>query len=269
LKSGKCLALSRNQATGQVDLKEGEIMSFPAKCPKCGCSLVGVKIKQQGKATWSAVNDLIIRSGMVKGRIAPPPGCNLFYIVTAFCQRCKTRQADILMADSSDPVTSAEYKVKVARYKASTTLTAEMLAVEGGDVQIATMQSDKPKTKASIKVIYHVGVDQEKVNELVKEVGSHLIAGVDAQIAQGRPPQAMMTIDGIHLSACSQASAREQGVVIEEEYLVFGMPEDCEIARKNKEMMAHPNSVQVPLELPERSSAERHHPHDGQHRTSV
>jgi len=36
-------------------------------------------------------------------------------------------------------------------------------------------------------------------------------------------------------------------MAIEEEYLVFGMPEDCEIAKKIKEM-AHPDSVQIPLD---------------------
>jgi hypothetical protein len=152
------------------------------------------------------------------------------------------------MADSSDPITSADYKAKVARYKASKNLTAEMLTVTGGDIQIASGRPTEPKTMASIKVIYHVGVNQERVNELVKEVGSLLVAGVDAQIAQGRPPQAMTTKDGIHLYACSRASAREQGMAIEEDYLVFGMPEDCEIAKKNKEMMAHPDSVQIPLD---------------------
>jgi hypothetical protein len=118
------------------------------------------------------------------------------------------------VADSSDPITSADYKAKVARYKASKNLTAEMLTATGGDIQIASGRPTEPKTRASIKVTYHVGVDQERVNELVKEVGSLLVAGVDAQIAQGRPPQAMTTKDGIHLFACSRASAREQGMGI-------------------------------------------------------
>src|SRR5262249_19093097 len=147
---------------------------------------------------WTAINDLMIRSGMLTGHVPPPPGRNLFYIVTAICQRCRFRQADILMADSSDPITSSDYKAKVARYKASKNLTAEMLTATGGDIQIASGRPTEPKTRARIKVIYHVGVDQERVNELVKEVGSLLVAGVDAQIAQGRPPQAMTTKDGIH-----------------------------------------------------------------------
>src|SRR5476651_1462395 len=104
-------------------------MSFSAKCPKCGCSLVGAKIKHQGEAPWKQVNESMIRSGMLTGRIPPPPGCNLFYIVTVACPACQLRQADILMVNSSDPATSAEYKAKVARYKASTALTPEMLTV--------------------------------------------------------------------------------------------------------------------------------------------
>jgi hypothetical protein len=236
-------------APGEAGKRKKEMcMSFSAKCPKCGCSLVGVKIKHQGTATWRAINDTMIRSDMLTGHVPPPPGRNLFYIVTTICQRCKFRQADILMADSSDPISSADYKAKVARYKASKNLTAEMLTATGGDIQIASGRPIEPKTRASIRVMYHVGVDQEKVNELVNEVGSLLVDGVDAQIDLGRPPQAMTTMDGIHLFACSRASAREQGMAMEEDYLVVGMPEDCEIAKKNKEMMAHPDSVQIPLD---------------------
>jgi len=109
-------------------------MSFPAKCPKCGCSLVGAKIKHQATTTWRTVNDQMIRSGMLTGHVLPPPGRNLFYTVTAVCLRCKSRLGDILMADSSDPITSADYKAKVARYKASKNLTAEMLTATGGDI---------------------------------------------------------------------------------------------------------------------------------------
>jgi hypothetical protein len=227
---------------------EDKSMSFPAHCPKCGSSLVGAKIKHQGIATWEGINDSLIRSGMLTERIPPPPGCNLFYTVTVACPACRFRQADILMANSSDPATSADYKAKVARYKASTKLTPELLTASGGDIQIASGSPPEPKAKVRIKVIYHVGVDQEKVDELVKELGSKLMAGVDAQIARGGPPQAIAIRDGIHLYACSQASAREQGMAIDEEYLVFGMPEDCEIAKRHTEMMSHPDSVQILLD---------------------
>jgi hypothetical protein len=228
---------------------EDESMSIPAKCPKCGCSLVGAKIKHQGKATWKEINDSMIRSGMLTGRILPPPGCNLFYTVTVACPACRFRLADILMANSNDPARFAEYRAKASRYKASTALSSEMLTATGGDIQIARKQSDELKSKANISVMYHVGVDQQKVNRLVRQLGSILIAGVDAQIACGRPPQAVIAKDGIRLYACSKASAKAQGVEIEGDYLIVGMPEDCELAKRSDEAIRdHPDSVQIPLD---------------------
>jgi hypothetical protein len=124
-----------------------------------------------------------------------------------------------------------------------------MLTATGGDIQIARKQPDELKRKASISVIYHVGVDQQKINELVKQLGSKLLAGVDAQIACGRPPQAVITKDGIRLYACDKASAKAQGMEIEGEYLVFGMPEDCDIAKRSDEAIRnHPDSAHLSLD---------------------
>jgi hypothetical protein len=110
---------------------------LPRMCPKCGRSLVGARIEHQGKTTWAEMNENLMRSGMLTGRIPPPPGKDLFYALTIVCPGCKRRLADLLVADSSDPHECGEFRLKVARYASHSALTAEMLTAEGSDIRIA------------------------------------------------------------------------------------------------------------------------------------
>jgi hypothetical protein len=75
----------------------------------------------------------LVQGGLLQGLVPPPPGRDLFYVVVARCPGCNARAADFLIANSKEP---SDYKEKVARYQAATTLTAEMLTTFGGDVRI-------------------------------------------------------------------------------------------------------------------------------------
>jgi hypothetical protein len=100
-----------------------------------------------------------------------------------------------------------------------------------------------------IKVLYHVGVDQRKVNALVKQHGDELTAAVDANLARGKSAEAILVTEDIHLYACGQSLAVEQGQPMPDaNYLIFGMPADSPIARKNVQMMRHPDSLHLPMD---------------------
>jgi hypothetical protein len=54
-------------------------------------------------------------------------------------------------------------------------------------------------SKARVKVLYHVGVDHDKVNDLVKQHGGELMEAVGVNLARGGPAEAIFVDDDIHL----------------------------------------------------------------------
>jgi hypothetical protein len=80
--------------------------------------------------------------------------------------------------------------------------------------------------KVSVEVAYHVGVDREKVNRLVREYGSTLVAAVEAQRANHRPGQVYYWYGETILPCPDRQDARKQGVKTKGEFLVIGIPAD-------------------------------------------
>ena len=104
--------------------------------------------------------------------------------------------------------------------------------------------------KSAVQVMYHKDADHKTVDRLVATHAGELLAAVDGQTKSGRPEQAYLHTDGYVLSAGTRQHVEKQGVTLHDntEYLIVGMPDDCETAQSIRDQMnADPTSMTLDL----------------------
>jgi hypothetical protein len=104
--------------------------------------------------------------------------------------------------------------------------------------------------KVSVEVAYHVGVDREKVNRLVREYGSTLVAAVEGRRKNHGPGQAYYWHGDTVLACHDRQDARKQGVEIKGELLVIGIPADSALGRYIEGAMDAPGGMWITLDDP-------------------
>lgn len=92
-------------------------------------------------------------------------------------------------------------------------------------------------SKVQLETVFHVAMSAAEIaraSKLVEKIASILDAGIEAQIANGRPPQCMAVRDGFYISACSRQSAIEQGVTPKPGTSVYVLivPEDSDFGQE-------------------------------------
>lgn len=81
------------------------------------------------------------------------------------------------------------------------------------------------------------GADKRKVDRLVSQHASTLVALCEAQRVLGRPGEAQLWIEGYFLAIYDRAAAMQVGCPLKPpfKFLFVGIPGDCELAERMRE----------------------------------